>query len=214
MSDWDRLRIELLDLLEKVPCGLSSFPDPNGRGPHDPPYQIGMAAWAVGAAESLHNQFGTTVELRLGFMPFPGPAREPRLQRQRDHRSIRADSLDLHVEVDVPLTVRSGHSTTAPVWVTNRSAERRVLQTNGHLRSRVVDEVGATVGAYAGAQTLALVQFSVEPGARAEVPVLIGTASIDPALGYAIPPGQWSIEVDLELGDHTVSAQLPLTIGG
>jgi hypothetical protein len=45
-----------------------------------------------------------------------------------------------------------------------------------------------------GAQQLPLVIFRVPPGQTGQVPLLIGTASATPHLGYAIPPGDWGIE--------------------
>jgi hypothetical protein len=68
----------------------------------------------------------------------------------------------------------------------------------------VVVEPGTSevVGGFAGAQHLPLVRFQVEPGESTPIPMLVGTASIAPRLGYAVPPGRWAIEVRLNLGDR------------
>jgi hypothetical protein len=62
-----------------------------------------------------------------------------------------------------------------------------------------------------------LIRFQVLPGTTQRIPLLIGTASSSPRLGYTIPPGNWGIQVTLELGDPPNSCYrrtpvLPLTV--
>jgi hypothetical protein len=53
---------------------------------------------------------------------------------------------------------------------------------------------------------------------RVRIPLLVGTASSRPELGYAVPPGEWGIQVTLKLGQDPRSPLLrrtpilPLTI--
>jgi hypothetical protein len=74
------------------------------------------------------------------------------------------------------------------------------------------------VGGFAGFQALPLVIFRVAPGQTERIPLLIGTASSAPRLGYAIPPGAWGIQATLTLGPNPRDAPrrrtpvLPLTI--
>jgi hypothetical protein len=85
--------------------------------------------------------------------------------------------------------------------------------TNGQVTARVVDtRTRRGVGGYSGAQTLPLVLFRVPAGESAEIPLLVGTASVDPALGYAVPPGQWAIEVTLGIVDRGNFRAPPLPI--
>jgi hypothetical protein len=69
-----------------------------------------------------------------------------------------------------------------------------------------------------GAQQLPLVIFRVPPGQTGQVPLLIGTASFMPRLGYTIPPGDWGIQATLTLGPHSRDSPrrrtpiLPLTV--
>lgn len=45
------------------------------------------------------------------------------------------------------------------------------------------------------------------------MPVLIGTASVAPDLGYAVPPGQWRLVIALQTDNsNTLSAPLQITI--
>jgi hypothetical protein len=53
-----------------------------------------------------------------------------------------------------------------------------------------------------GAQIMPLKIFRVTPGGTTSIPLLIGTASSRPQLGYAVPPGEWGIQVTLTLGPH------------
>ena len=73
------------------------------------------------------------------------------------------------------------------------------------------------VGGFSGAQTLPLITFRVVPGETERIPLLIGTASFRPALGYAVPAGQWGIQADLTFGVGPEASVrrtpiLPLTI--
>jgi hypothetical protein len=61
-----------------------------------------------------------------------------------------------------------------------------------------------------------LVVFQVEPGTTERIPLLIGTDSITPRLGYSIPAGNWGLQVALALGRRDALIRrtpiLPLTI--
>ena len=58
------------------------------------------------------------------------------------------------------------------------------------------------MGGFAGLQNLPLIIFRVAPGQAERVPLLIGTASCTPRLGYTIPAGDWGIQATLTLGPH------------
>jgi hypothetical protein len=97
------------------------------------------------------------------------------------------------------------------VLVTNRGEHGQVLSTDGELHSAVVDGSGGVVGLDVGPSPLPLVGFPIEPHQSRPVPVWIGTASVVPDLGYAVPPGQWGLVI--ALGTHTgVTLSPPLEI--
>lgn len=89
-----------------------------------------------------------------------------------------------------------------------------MVATNGMVTARVVDPgTGEVVGGYAGAQTMPLVRFQAEPGQSVTIPLLVGTASSVPELGYAVPPGSWAIDAVLKLEDGTYrTPRFPLTV--
>jgi hypothetical protein len=51
-----------------------------------------------------------------------------------------------------------------------------------------------------GFQTLRRIVFRIAPGEVTRIPLLIGTASNTPELGYTVPPGTWAIQTTLTLG--------------
>jgi len=57
------------------------------------------------------------------------------------------------------------------------------------------------VGGFSGSIPLPLVTFRAARGEEVEIPLLVGTASFVPALGYSVPPGQWDMVADLDLGE-------------
>lgn len=79
-----------------------------------------------------------------------------------------------------------------------------------NLTAAIVDRAGA----YFGAQTAPLIIFTAEPGRTVQIPLLVGTDSCSPDLGYAVPAGEWRVVAPLDLADgkRLVSPPLPLTV--
>jgi len=115
--------------------------------------------------------------------------------------------------------VSSGHTLRHGLLVRNLTARELQIATNGQVTAAVVDpHTGEVVGGFAGFQPCPLIIFRVAPGQTERVPLLIGTASCTPRLGYTIPPGDWGIQATLTLGPHPRDSPrgrtpiLPLTI--
>ncbi|WP_410787798.1 hypothetical protein [Kribbella sp. C-35] len=97
--------------------------------------------------------------------------------------------------------------------VTNRGAAEQVLISNGVLAAAVTDGSGRVVGLFVGPQYARRVGFEIGAGQSRTVPVLIGTASLDPELGYAVPPGTWGLAVELRTeAGNVLLASLGLTV--
>lgn len=97
----------------------------------------------------------------------------------------------------------------------NLAKRELTIRTNGTLTARVLDPTsGEIVGGFTGAQTMPGVLIALVTGETASVPLLVGTTSLVPALGYAIPPGHWAIDAVLDLGDEGryVTPKLPITV--
>ena len=113
-----------------------------------------------------------------------------------------------------PLSVRTGRSTHEDVLVTNRTAHEQVLLTTaGALTSAVTDRSDSIVGLYVGPVNASRVGFAIESHQSRPVPVSIGTASMVPDLGYAVPPGQRRLVIALHTDSgHMLSTPLDITI--
>ncbi|WP_328328439.1 hypothetical protein OHA70_03530 [Kribbella sp. NBC_00382] len=211
MAGWESLQVDLRRLFEESPGAVVSGPHPDSER-SERRIHIELAAWATDIAADLDAKYGDLVELKVGAMTFPagelwtgeGWYQSP---------GAPAESVRLEVSALSPLSVRTGRFARTDVLVTNRASYRHVLSTNGDLFSAVIDDSGNVVGAYVGPHTAARVQFEIEPQQSRPVPVLIGTASMAPESGYAVPPGHWGLVVELDTANgHLLSAPLELTI--
>lgn len=202
MTAREELKPVLARLRDEQPGVLSSYPS---LGPDlvvgTPPIKIHLTPWAADAAEELHRQFGDDVELTVGFLPYP-PGRPLRPRQGGSPGQVPAplDPGAVTVELDGLASVSSGHTLHHHLTVHNLASSELQIATNGGVTAVVVDpQTGETVGGFSGAQTLALKFFRVFPGGSVRLPLLIGTASSRPELGYTVPPGEWGIQVTLEL---------------
>ena len=94
--------------------------------------------------------------------------------------------------------VRSGHTLRHGLLLRNLSSDEINLATNGQVTVDVVDpETEQVVGGFAGAQLLMRVVFHVARGETERIPLLIGTESFVPDLGYTVPAGQWGMQATL-----------------
>jgi hypothetical protein len=85
--------------------------------------------------------------------------------------------------------------------VRNITDQEIKIVTNGMVTAVVIDpETREVVGGFSGAQILPMILFRVMPGQTERIPLLIGTASFSPRLGYAVPAGDWGIEATITIG--------------
>jgi len=218
MAAWDELKAVLLRLRDEHPSVLMQYPMPEVDEGRVPPFAITLAPWATTTAEELHRQFGDDVELTVGVLPYP-PARQPRPQPATAPPADLIDPQEITAELDGPAVVRSGYTLRHGLLVGNLTRQELTIATNGQVTAVVVDPAtGQTVGGFAGFQTLPGVFFRVAARTTERIPLLIGTASFTPELGYILPPGSWGIQVPLDLAPDILTRHrrltpvLPLTI--
>ena len=115
--------------------------------------------------------------------------------------------------------VSSGQTLRHGLLLRNLTDRGLQIATNGQVTANVVDpRTGEVVGGLSGAQHLPLITFRVAPGDTGRIPLLIGTASVAPRLGYTVPAGDWGIQATLTLGPSPSDSPrrrtpvLPLTI--
>lgn len=209
MTAWDAVKAELIRLLDEQPGALTGYPDPRSDRGRVPPFTIRLAAWATDVAEHLHRQFGDDVRLQVGAQPYPPAPAEPSEPKPEPPLAT-----DIAFDLVGPLTVRSGHQVMHRIRITNNGDTMIVVSNNGHLTADVTDPAtGRVIGGHAGFQTMKRVSFPIEPGRTREIPLLVGTASTDPALGYSVPPGAWTVRATVRLGTGTVrTPDLPIII--
>ena len=215
---WDDLKEVLARLRDQRPDALLQFPVLEADEGREPPFTIWLQPWAVTAAEDLHQQFGNSVDLKVGALPYPPGARPP----HPPATGVVPDLLDptrIAAELDGPAVVRSGQTLRHGLLLHNFTDHQLQIPTNGNLTAVIADrQTGEVVGGFCGAQSLPLVIFRIEPSKTQRVPLLIGTASFTPRLGYTVPPGDWAVQATLTLGPGQNNSErrrtraLPLTV--
>jgi hypothetical protein len=99
--------------------------------------------------------------------------------------------------------------------VTDLTARDLLIDSSGALITQVIDPATrALVGGYSGPVFAVIKTFIVAPAETAAIPLLVGTDSFSPELGYAIPAGPWGIQAPLDpaAGHAAQTPVLPLTI--
>jgi hypothetical protein len=215
---WDELKVVLARLRDEQPGTLMQYPMPEVDEGRHPPFTIHLAAWATAAAEELHQQFGDNADLMVGALPHP-PGRQPQRRPAPGQHPALLDPQEIAAELDGPAVVRSGQTLRHVLLLRNLTGHELQIATNGQVTAAVVDpHTGEVVGGFSGAQRLPLIMFRVAPGQTGRIPLLIGTASFTPRLGYTVPAGDWGIQATLTLGPDPRDSPrrrtpvLPLTI--
>lgn len=155
--------------------------------------QVRLQAWAVDVAAELHRRF-PDLELVVGFLRYPQRVLEQ--HPGSTHVAPHIPELDprIGIALDGPLRVASGYDGHHRVVITNHISQLLSVWTNGQITAHVVDPATAeTVGGSPMAQVALGRRFLANAGEDVVVPLLVGTASSDPRLGYSIPPGTWQL---------------------
>jgi hypothetical protein len=167
------------------------------------PFEVRLVASAQQLAAELHRRFGAAVQLTVGALSFPDASARPFQRAPRRPLPVADELLDFRCELDGPLTIVSGATVSHAVLLTGSMSDPVSVQTNGTLTAEVVDPSdGRIVGGFVGAQSMPLVEFPLRYQRPVRIPLLVGTASYEPALGYTVPPGQWALTVDIRLSDR------------
>jgi hypothetical protein len=198
---WAELKPVIVALCDERPRALTGYPDPRSDDGREPPFRLRCAAWAVDVAEGLHARFGSDVDLTVGALRYPDavPAQGPR--RTEDLPVV--DPAEIGVTLADTISVPSGHTGHGAVLLANHTDRLVAISTNGWLTAVVVDpRTERVVGGHAGARILRKRTFPVAPGQSRRIPLLVGTASFDGALGYAVPPGEWAIRATITVADR------------
>lgn len=218
MAVWDQLKPFLARLRDQQPGALMQHPTLEVDEGRQPPFTIRLAPWATATAAELYRRFGDDVELTVGALPYP-PGRQPHHLPAAAQPADLLDPQEVAAQLDGPAIVSSGHTLRHGLLLRNLTGGELQIATNGQVTAVIVDpETGEVLGGFAGAQPLPLITFRIPPGEEVRVPLLIGTASFTPRLGYTVPAGDWGIQATLTLGSdprsspHRRTPILPVTI--
>lgn len=160
-------------------------------------------------AQRLLDSYGDAVKLRAGFLSYPDPTmidtQVPQRRLAAPERPPLLPAEEVQVSVDEGLEVRSGEYLGNVLHVHNVGNREIVVLTNGAVTAATVDpRTGSVVGGYEFAQHMPGIEFRVPSGGVVDIPLLVGTASTNPLLGYCVPLGRWAIEVSLNLEDRGI----------
>lgn len=201
MAVWDDLAAALLELRDAPGRPLTGYPDPRVNRTGETRFHISLRGWATLEAETLQQRFADSVDLTVGFLRYPQcrlerPIPDDHVTRSEIHPS------ELKISLESPLQVSSGQYLHHPLLLHNVSDQDMTVRTNGNLTAMVfAPESGMLVGGFSGAQHFRGVDVAIGAGGSATIPLLVGTDSLSPSLGYAIPPGAWMARAPLDLAD-------------
>jgi hypothetical protein len=197
LANWERLRKDLRRLQDINPRPLQTWPSTE-QNYRRPPADIRLAPHAEAIAAALYASYGEFVSLTVGALPYPLRAMPPIRALAQPVRET-ASPTDMRFALDGPLTVRSGETVNHALLLTNLTDEVFGVASNGHLTAMIVADDGALVGGHSGVQRGPLIPFTARAGQTIRIPLLVGTASYRPELGFAIPPGRWHLTAPLNL---------------
>ena len=164
-------------------------------------------------AGQLIAEFGSRIHLTLGNFAYPlDPLTARDLCRPFSPAQSTVAGLRATVKLAVPSVV-SGADFSATVTVTNVGTDKIVVDGADPLTAVILrHETAEVVAAYDGFIGGTGIVLNLEPGASHAISVYGGTASCNPALGYALPPGTYDVVV-VVLGP-TVSGGGPELMAG
>ena len=144
------------------------------------------------------------MKLVVGALSYP--TRRPPVRPLQRRLTADVDPTELRVDLEGEAEVATGRSVSSAIRLRNLTRSEVVVVTTGSLIGWVTDPAtGDVVGSLVeGLVDLVPVRFPVPAGGSTVLPLLIGTTSFRPELGYAVPPGEWAVSADLNLEDGRV----------
>jgi hypothetical protein len=171
---------------------------------------LALRADGEDAAAEVLAEYGELVETTVGLLPYPDrfagdPVCEPLVG------PILADSQLVAVALLDGPSVRSGLDFRGTVTVRNTGAEAFDFQ-SGPRHAAFVFKPGSESpsGFYTGGMDAVGFGKVLAPGESVELELVGGTASCDPALGYALPPGEYEVRVPVVV--HTLRDNAPTEV--
>ena len=179
--------------------------------------EVVLAANEEVLAGDLLSRYGDAIDVTVGALAYPLEDAEAVCEDP----PVGTNLAGLRVEVAAPvgpmsaagvtplqLTVVLTNDGESPIQFGSGTAIGTILDTSGDVVSSLSTVAIAEVG----------IGVDLGPGESMELPLVVSTASCDPQLGYALPPGDYELvaAVSHSDGDNTTlhSAPVPIVVGG
>jgi len=209
----ERTEADLLTLQQEIVALAGPFLLYAGSGGAAGVIEVGLRANGEDMARQLVERYGDAVQVTVGMLSYPDRTRpdglttcSPTMGTLRQDAPLRAGL------VLKSSTVASGGDFAATATVTNLGIADFDFQSGSPATALVyaaggVDAIGGYTGGIAGVG-LGKVLGPLE---SIDVDVVGGTASCDPALGYALPPGRYEVRAVIDV--LTMHDNAPTDIG-
>ena len=204
-----RTATELLEVQQAIVALAGPHLRSAGSGPEA--IDVQLRADGISIAEQIHATYGELVKIQVGFLPYP----------DRTSADIDCSAILKDIVTDTPLRatarletarVVTGADFGGTVTVTNRGADVVEFESGDPMTAviyrRGTDQV---VGAYDGGIGGVGTGGTLQPGGTLDIGVLGGTASCDPTLGYALPPGLYDVRVPVDQYAHPDATGVVIT---
>ena len=146
-------------------------------------------------AAELTQRYGDIVAIGVGLLPYPDPFVAEVVDCGQLHPLITDSPFRVTAVLDAT-ELHVGEDFSGTVTVTNTGSETVEFET-GRPHTAIVYVPGSdqAVGMYDGGVSGTGTGSSIAPGGSFDMDMIGGTASCDPALGYALPPGSYDVRV-------------------
>jgi hypothetical protein len=197
----ERTAIDLQELQQEIVDLAQPFLLSAGSGGGSGVIEVGLRANGEDMARQLVERYGDAVHVTVGLLSYPDRTRPDGLTTCSPAMgSLREDTPLRATLVLGSSTVKSGADFQATVRVVNLGIGDFDFQSGSPATALVYAPHGTeAIGAYtSGIAGVGLGQI-LGPLESVDVDVVGGTASCDPALGYALPPGQYEVRAVVDV---------------
>jgi hypothetical protein len=154
---------------------------------------------ATAAAAEIVGQYGSAVQVSVGFFPYPPPSSAPSVCDRGPAPIV--DPGALRAVIELP-SLRISHAVAfyGKVAVTNQGSTTLTISTGQPFSIYLFEPDGTTlVGASPAGSAGTGLELKLGPGASHEIDAAGGTASCDLRLGYELPDGPFVARAAVEI---------------
>jgi hypothetical protein len=178
---------------------------------------VQLKSTATAAAAEIVGEYGSAVQVTVGFFPYPPPSAPPIVCSLSLSPSASPGSLRAVIDLPTP-QINPTVVFPAKVTLTNAGPKKLTIETGQPLAIYLFEPNGTTVvGGSPAAVAGTGLGFTLLPGASHQIDAVGGTASCDLHLGYNLPDGPYvaraAVEIDETTGpDYFWSDPLPVQL--